>query len=306
MRNNRFRKAIIICLIVEAIVIFGILGKPLIPPELAALPFYYELLYLAVVHIFGVAALLLFLLGRPRENWFQDTFPASTDQLTNSSIEPEYDVSTEEVDALIAEMEQIVQRASGSASTPPAPSSNFFNKFEEMIHSAPFCKASVISVILGIVSFVILLLWIIVTGHAVPEALTFCSLAAIFWPFLSYALYFVFAFVGGAYDLILKKTKSRIITIVIAGLFFAVIIFALCSHFSTGESGSAPISTNEIIETSEVSEEDANFIASSQGEKFHKPGCRYVDNISTGNKVYYETREDAIADGKTACSVCDP
>ena len=76
MRNNRFRKAIIICLIVEAIVIFGTLAKPSIPPELAALPFYYELLYLAVVHIFGVAALLLFLLGRPRENYTKELLAA--------------------------------------------------------------------------------------------------------------------------------------------------------------------------------------------------------------------------------------
>lgn len=55
-----------------------------------------------------------------------------------------------------------------------------------------------------------------------------------------------------------------------------------------------------------ASAEEGKYVSSINSDKFHNTGCQYVDNISSGNKVYYETREDAIADGKTACSVCDP
>lgn len=302
MRNNRFRKAIIICLIVEAIVIFGTLGKPLIPPELAALPFYYELLYLAVVHIFGVAALLLFLLGRPRENWFQDTFPAATDQLINSSIEPEYDVSPEEVDDLIAEMEQIANNVAGPEKKKRV---TFFKKISDYIGdfilSTAFIRLQAALVILGIIFLVVNLLifdsplhWLNIVGAL------FISFPLIFISF-----FILFSISTSIYYSVYKKSKSRFRSVLASCSFFFITLFIIFLAFSSKVYDSSPSPESPEI-TAETIITERNFIASSQGDKFHKPGCRYVDNISSGNEVYYETREDAIADGKTACSVCDP
>ena len=302
MRNNRFRKAIIICLIVEAIVIFGTLGKPLIPPELAALPFYYELLYLAVVHIFGMVALLLFLLGRPRENWFQDTFPAATDQLINSSIEPEYDVSPEEVDDLIAEMEQIANNVAGPEKKKRV---TFFKQISDyigdFISSTAFIRLQAALIILGIIFLVVNLLifdsplhWLNIVGAL------FISFPLIFISF-----FILFSISTSIYYSVYKKSKSRFRSVLASCSFFFITLFIISLAFSSKVYDSSPSPESPEI-TAETIITERNFIASSQGEKFHKPGCRYVDNISSGNKVYYETREDAIADGKTACSVCDP
>lgn len=302
MRNNRFRKAIIVCLILEAMVIFGTLGNPLIPPELSALPFYYEILYLAVVHIFGVVALVLFLLGRPRENWFQDTFPTATDHLTNSSIEPEYDVSPEEVDALIAEMERI---ANNVASPEKKKGVTFFKQISDyiggLISSSAFIRLQGVLIILGIVFLVVNFLifdsqlhWLNIVG------VLFISFPVIFISF-----FILFSISTSIYYSVYKKSKSHFHSVLTSYSFFFITLFIIFLAFysqvyDSSTSPESPEITSETIIT------ERNFIASAQGEKFHKPGCRYVDNISTGNKVYYETREDAIADGKTACSVCDP
>ena len=52
--------------------------------------------------------------------------------------------------------------------------------------------------------------------------------------------------------------------------------------------------------------QEAGYIASAHSNKFHYPNCRYVNQISENNMVAYSSRDDAIADGKEPCSVCQP
>lgn len=52
--------------------------------------------------------------------------------------------------------------------------------------------------------------------------------------------------------------------------------------------------------------QEAGYIASAHSNKFHYPNCRYVNQISEDNIVAYSSRDDAIADGKEPCSVCQP
>lgn len=52
--------------------------------------------------------------------------------------------------------------------------------------------------------------------------------------------------------------------------------------------------------------QEAGYIASARSNKFHYPDCRYVNQISENNMVAYSSRDDAIADGKEPCSVCQP
>lgn len=47
-------------------------------------------------------------------------------------------------------------------------------------------------------------------------------------------------------------------------------------------------------------------IASKSGKAFHRPDCRWAQNISAENLVTYKTREEAIASGKRPCKSCKP
>jgi hypothetical protein len=48
------------------------------------------------------------------------------------------------------------------------------------------------------------------------------------------------------------------------------------------------------------------FVASRSGEVFHRSDCRWAQNISAGNLVGYETREEALRAGKRPCKSCKP
>jgi hypothetical protein len=48
------------------------------------------------------------------------------------------------------------------------------------------------------------------------------------------------------------------------------------------------------------------FIASKSGSVFHRPGCRWAQNITGGNLVGYKSREEAVQAGKRPCKSCQP
>jgi hypothetical protein len=48
------------------------------------------------------------------------------------------------------------------------------------------------------------------------------------------------------------------------------------------------------------------FVSSRSSNVFHKPGCRWAQNISKENLVTYKTREEAIKAGKRPCKTCNP
>ena len=48
------------------------------------------------------------------------------------------------------------------------------------------------------------------------------------------------------------------------------------------------------------------FIASKNGAVFHRPDCRWAQNISGDNLVGYKTREEAVQSGKRPCKSCKP
>jgi len=51
---------------------------------------------------------------------------------------------------------------------------------------------------------------------------------------------------------------------------------------------------------------EAGFIASKGSDVFHKTDCRWAQNISADNLVTYESRKEAIEDGKRPCKWCKP
>ena len=48
------------------------------------------------------------------------------------------------------------------------------------------------------------------------------------------------------------------------------------------------------------------YAASSESNKYHRLSCHYVDRIKSYNLVYYYTENEALKDGKSPCSVCNP
>ena len=87
---------------------------------------------------------------------------------------------------------------------------------------------------------------------------------------------------------------------------------------ATNPAGTKP-SDAEINETasstnpSEQTEKDVSstaveyiFVASSSSTVFHKPDCRWAQNISQENLIKYKSREEAIKAGKRPCKTCNP
>ena len=116
-----------------------------------------------------------------------------------------------------------------------------------------------------------------------------------------------------------KSTSPKLII----GIIAVVVIIAIVGAFASGmfnsndssstDSQDSSVSENtptESVEPSSGNDSEssgnAEFWASSKSDKFHTPDCEWAQKISGSNKIVYHSREDAIADGKIPCSVCNP
>lgn len=48
------------------------------------------------------------------------------------------------------------------------------------------------------------------------------------------------------------------------------------------------------------------YVGNSASYKFHAEGCRAEQKIRSDHRVYFETREEAVAAGYTPCGICRP
>ena len=48
------------------------------------------------------------------------------------------------------------------------------------------------------------------------------------------------------------------------------------------------------------------YVGNSNSGKFHYQGCKWEQKMLESNRVYYNSREEAIADGYVPCKVCRP
>ena len=104
-----------------------------------------------------------------------------------------------------------------------------------------------------------------------------------------------------------------------------IIVIALVGVFASGilsnNSSDTTVSNTQQLEPTKTvlnnttsTSNDANntdsapsyYVASVKTDKFHKPDCEWAQKVSDANKVTYPSRDDAIADGKVPCSVCNP
>ena len=66
------------------------------------------------------------------------------------------------------------------------------------------------------------------------------------------------------------------------------------------------VTTPSPSSTTPVASSSASYVGNSNTHKFHLAGCRYVSKMKDSNKVYFNTRNEAIAAGYTPCKVCKP
>ena len=48
------------------------------------------------------------------------------------------------------------------------------------------------------------------------------------------------------------------------------------------------------------------YIASTNSDKFHNPGCRAAKKINGENAIYFSSREEAVNNGYSPCGICKP
>ena len=75
----------------------------------------------------------------------------------------------------------------------------------------------------------------------------------------------------------------------------------IASTHSSSSSSSAPDSAQ-----STSSEGSASYIGNANTGKFHDPYCSSVSDMSQGNKVFFNSRSDAINQGYVPCKRCNP
>ncbi|WP_434132806.1 hypothetical protein KIAC18_000327 [Sporomusa sphaeroides] len=50
----------------------------------------------------------------------------------------------------------------------------------------------------------------------------------------------------------------------------------------------------------------SSYVGNARTYKFHFSGCRYVGQMNAGNKVYFDSRDEAVNAGYVPCKVCRP
>ncbi|MBO6122299.1 MAG: zinc ribbon domain-containing protein [Methanobrevibacter sp.] len=99
-----------------------------------------------------------------------------------------------------------------------------------------------------------------------------------------------------------------VIILVIVGAFSSGVFTSHDAQADTAKDDESSQSAKEVNNDNSNSDEtaDTEYWASVKAEKFHLPDCEWAQKISEDNKVIYDSREDALSDGKIPCGECDP
>jgi len=76
---------------------------------------------------------------------------------------------------------------------------------------------------------------------------------------------------------------------------------ATVSNSSSGTSDSSSAASN--VQSSASS---GAYVGNTNTGVFHYSSCSYVNRMKEGNKVYFNSRDEAIAAGYRPCKVCNP
>lgn len=68
----------------------------------------------------------------------------------------------------------------------------------------------------------------------------------------------------------------------------------------------APIVTLDNCAADNFAPAASNYVGNSNTGKFHYASCRWVGKMNPSNKVFFDTRQEAINAGYVPCKVCKP
>lgn len=120
-------------------------------------------------------------------------------------------------------------------------------------------------------------------------------------------------------ELPVKQSKSNSSNTKIIAVVAIIVIIAIVGVVASGMLSNTPNDNVNVDDKSNVVSPVANnntsdsnssghteYWASAKAEKFHLPTCEWAQKISDSNKVVYQSRNDAIEDGKVPCTACNP
>ena len=65
-------------------------------------------------------------------------------------------------------------------------------------------------------------------------------------------------------------------------------------------------STGSIDVQKSIEADTGAYIGNARSHKFHRPDCRYTKKIAPRNRVFFQSRQEAINQGYVPCKVCKP
>lgn len=113
----------------------------------------------------------------------------------------------------------------------------------------------------------------------------------------------------------ISKQKNNVFSTKIIAVIAIIVIIAIVGVLASGMLSGDTSTTADVDDkaSQSVNEDSSNktvhtneYWASAKAEKFHLPDCEWAQKISDDNKIIYQSRDDAIADGKVPCGACNP
>jgi hypothetical protein len=77
-------------------------------------------------------------------------------------------------------------------------------------------------------------------------------------------------------------------------------------HSDVNETDSSAIAEKQVEIDVKTEAAEYKYVASKSSNIFHKPDCRWAQNISQENLVTYKSKDEAIKAGKRPCKTCNP
>ena len=77
------------------------------------------------------------------------------------------------------------------------------------------------------------------------------------------------------------------------------------THVASSHSSSSSTHT-ATDDTSTSTSDSASYVGNANSGKFHEASCKSVSKMSEGNKVFFNTRDEAINQGYVPCQICNP
>ena len=77
-------------------------------------------------------------------------------------------------------------------------------------------------------------------------------------------------------------------------------------HSDVNETDSSAIAEKQVETDVKTEAAEYKYVASKSSNIFHKPDCRWAQNISRENLVTYKSKDEAINGGKRPCKTCNP